>query len=136
MFHKDIRDYGSHNAGLTNFYRTFGLPGFVIVLLTDVGKSVAAILIGQFLLGIVGEPMIGKLFAGFCLLLGHFYPAFYQFRGGKGVLCTGVLSLMVDWRAGIICWAVFILVVLFSKYISLGSILGTLLFPLDRKSVV
>jgi glycerol-3-phosphate acyltransferase PlsY len=129
LFKKDIRDFGSRNAGLNNFYRTFGLPGLVLVLITDVGKSVAAIFIGYGLLGVVGQPTVGMLFAGFCLMLGHFYPAFYQFRGGKGVLCAGVLALMVDWRVGVLCWLIFALVVVFTKYVSLGSILGMVCFP-------
>ena len=130
LFKKDIRDYGSHNAGLNNFHRTFGLNGLLLVVVTDVGKSVIAILIGRGLLSTVGEPMVGMLFAGLCLMLGHFYPAFYQFKGGKGVLCAGVLVLMVDWRVGLICWAVFLLTVVFTRYVSLGSMLGAVSLPI------
>jgi len=130
FFNKDVRNYGSHNAGLSNFYRTFGLPGLTVVLLTDIGKSVLSILLGYWLLGLEGAPEVGMLFAGFCLMLGHFYPVYYQFRGGKGVMCVGVLVLMVDWRVGVICWLVFLVVVTFSRFVSLGSIIGVACFPI------
>ena len=100
VFHRDVREYGSGNAGLTNFYRTFGTPGLLIVLGTDVVKSLIAVLIGGAVMGIVEYPTVGKLFAGFCLMLGHIYPVFYGFRGGKGVVCAAVTLLCVDIRLG------------------------------------
>ena len=131
IFHKDVRKYGSGNAGLTNFFRTFGPVGIVLVLLIDVLKSVIAISIGGALLGIVGQRMVGKVFAGFCLILGHSYPAFYQFKGGKGVLCGGVMAIMIDWRVGLCCWVAFIVVVIFTRYVSLGSMISSLLCPIS-----
>ena len=124
-----MRNYGSGNAGLTNFYRAFGVVGMALVVGIDVIKSVVAIIVGSLLLGIVDEPLMGMIFAGFCLALGHSYPVFHALRGGKGVLCTGVLVLMADWRVGILCWLVFVAVVVFSRYVSLGSIIGSAVFP-------
>ena len=129
VWKNDIREHGSGNAGLTNYLRTFGPSSVVLVLLTDILKSVLAVLIGHWLLGSVGHAVTGRVFAGFCLMLGHIYPAFYQFRGGKGVLCAGTLVLMVDWRVGLICWLVFLLVVLFTRYVSLGSVCCSVFFP-------
>lgn len=129
IFKQDVRDYGSGNPGITNFYRTYGKMGAALVFAVDVLKSVAAVLIGGLLMGLQGEPLIGRLFAGFCLILGHMYPAYYQFRGGKGVLCSGVMVLMVDWRVGIICWLVFIAIVAVTRYVSLGSIVGMMCVP-------
>lgn len=126
IFKKDIREFGSKNAGLTNFYRTFGGPGLALVIGTDVMKSVLAVLLGGWLMGIEGLPLIGKLFAGFCLILGHMFPVFYGFRGGKGILCAGVLLLMADWRVGLLAWVVFIILLVFTRYVSLASIIGTL----------
>ena len=126
IFHRDIREFGSKNAGLTNYYRTFGVAGVAMVLAIDIVKSVIAILIGGALMNIVDAYVVGKLFAGFCLVLGHMYPALYRFKGGKGVLCGGVMAWMIDWRVGLGCWAVFLIVVIFTRYVSLGSILASL----------
>lgn len=128
--HKDIRNYGSHNAGLTNYYRTFGAAGVALVFAIDIVKAVVAVLLGSVILGIIGQPVIGKLFAGFCLILGHMYPAFHHFKGGKGALCGEVLACVVDWRVGLIMILVFIVVIIFTRYVSLGSMLAALAFPI------
>lgn len=130
VFHKDVRDYGSGNAGLTNYYRSFGVPGLAIVAGIDIVKSILAVIIGGALLGIADAKLVGKLFAGFCLIMGHVYPAFYQFRGGKGVMCAFVTALLVDWRVGLCCLVAFAVIVIFTRYVSLGSVISMALFPL------
>ena len=130
LFHKDIRRYGSGNAGLTNFHRTFGLAGFVLVFLIDFFKAFIAAQIGGALMGIFGYAMVGKLFAGFCAMLGHSYPVFFGFRGGKGVLAGIGMLFAADWRIACICMIVFIAVVAFTRYVSLGSILAACCAPL------
>ena len=127
-FRVDVRLYGSGNAGLTNFYRTFGTVGLVLVILVDVVKSVIAMLIARGLMHIVGAPIVGVIFSGFCLMLGHIYPVFHNFKGGKGVLCACVMTFMVRWWIGLIVLAVFILVLVFTRYVSLGSICGAIIF--------
>lgn len=129
IFRKDIRRYGSGNAGLTNFYRTFGEAGVIIVLAIDILKAVIATLIGGALMGLLGYPMVGKLFAGFCVMLGHNYPVFYGFKGGKGVLTGFSMLLIVDWRIALISIGVFFVVVVFTGYVSLGSLLGAFCAP-------
>jgi glycerol-3-phosphate acyltransferase PlsY len=129
IFKKDIRDYGSGNAGLTNFYRIFGTKGIVIVLAIDVVTTAAAVILGWGLLRLFGYGMVGKLVAGFFVMLGHAFPVYYGFKGGKGVLCGGILVLMLDWRIGLICWAVFALAVLFTRYVSLGSVCAGIMLP-------
>ena len=131
VFHRDVREYGSGHAGLTNFYRTFGTPGLLIVLGTDVVKSLIAVLIGGAVMGIVEYPTVGKLFAGFCLMLGHIYPVFYGFRGGKGVVCAAMTLLCVDIRLGLLALVIFAVIVAFTRYVSLGSICAALVAPLD-----
>lgn len=130
VFRRDVRDYGSGNARLTNFYRTFGVPGLLIVLGTDVIKSLIAVLIGGLVMDIVEYPAVGKLFAGFCLMLGHIYPVFYGFRGGKGVVCAGVTLLCVDFRVGVLVLVIFAVIVAITRYVSLGSICASLIAPL------
>ena len=129
FFRKDVRKFGSGNAGLTNYTRNFGSGTALLVILVDVLKAVISVALGGWLLGLEGYDVLGKLFAGFCVVIGHIYPAYYHFHGGKGVLCGCVLSWMVDWRLGLICISIFIVTVVFTKYVSLGSILGTAAFP-------
>ena len=129
VYRKDVRNYGSGNAGLTNFYRNFGASGVALVILIDILKSAAAVLIGGALLSIVDAKLVGKLFAGFCLIMGHIFPAYYQFRGGKGVLCGITMAFLVDWRVGLCCLLGFVLTVVFTHYVSLGSIVGAALCP-------
>ena len=130
IYHKDVRNYGSGNAGLTNFYRNFGAPGMALVAAVDILKSVIAVLLGGVLLSIVDAGLVGKLFAGFCLMMGHIYPAYYRFRGGKGVLCAGTMAMLVDWRVGVCCLVAFIVIVIFTRYVSLSSIVGSALCPI------
>ena len=129
IFHDDVRKHGSGNAGLTNFHRTYGTKGAAMVIAIDVLKSVIAVLVGGWLLGTVGEKSVGQIFAGFCLILGHIAPVLYGFRGGKGVLCAGTMILIVDPVAGLCCWAVFILVVIATRYVSRASMMACLLGP-------
>lgn len=130
LYRKDIREFGSGNAGMTNMLRTFGATAALLVIVVDVLKSVIAVLLGGWLFGLAQYPLIGKLFAGFCLMLGHIYPVYYGYRGGKGVLCTGTAILLFDWRVGLIVLAVFALTVFFTRYVSLGSVVSAVLFPL------
>lgn len=130
VFRKDVRSYGSHNAGLTNFLRTFGAGSVAGVIVIDVLKSLIAVILGGALMNIVGEKDVGQIFAAFCLVLGHVMPVLYRFRGGKGVLCAGTFILVFDWRIGLICWAVFVLVVVLSKYVSVASMISSLTAPI------
>lgn len=130
FFKKDIRELGSGNAGLTNFYRNFGTKGILVVLGIDIAKTAVAVFIGWLLLKGYGHGMVGKLFAGFFVMLGHAFPIYYGFKGGKGVLCGGILVLMMDWRIGLLCWLFFLIAVIFTKYVSLGSICAGAMCPI------
>lgn len=121
---KDIRSYGSGNAGLTNAYRTMGAKKTLLVLLGDMGKAAVALTIGGLLLG----PG-GKLLAGVFVVLGHVYPVYFGFRGGKGVLVGAMTLLLFDWRLFVIAFGLFALMVAITRWISLGSIVGALSVP-------
>ena len=123
--HKDIRDYGSGNAGLTNAYRTMGASKTLLVLLGDIAKGAAAVAIGALL----GGPL-GKLIAGVFVILGHMFPVYFGFRGGKGVLVGAVMLALFDWRIFLIVLALFLIAVVFTRWISLGSVLGAASFPI------
>ena len=122
---KDIRDYGSGNAGLTNAYRTMGAGKTLFVLLGDIAKGAAAVSIGMILAG-----PVGKLVAGIFVILGHMFPVYFGFRGGKGVLVGAVMLALFDWRIFLIAFVLFFAAVAITRWISLGSILGAISFPI------
>ncbi len=129
VFRKDVRRFGSGNAGLTNYYRNFGTPGMVLLVLIDVLKAVAAVLVGGALMKRFDAMEVGMLFAGFCAILGHILPIYYQFKGGKGVLAGVTMAFLVDWRVGLCCFLTFLILMLFTRFVSLGSIVGSALCP-------
>lgn len=127
----DIRTHGSGNAGLTNFYRTFGGPLTAVVILTDVLKAVFAVLIGTWAFGTVGDEMItlGKYWAGMWCMLGHMFPCMFHFKGGKGILSGGAIAIMIDWRVALVVWGGFLVLAILTKWVSLGSCWAGASFP-------
>ena len=130
----DVRTHGSGNAGLTNFYRTFGGPLTLVVILTDVFKAIVAIWVGMFLFRqmVANEALIialSKYWAGLFCLLGHMFPCMFHFKGGKGILSGGTIVWMIDWRIGLVVWVGFLLLFLLTKYVSLGSVWAGASFP-------
>ena len=119
----DIRGHGSGNAGLTNFYRTYGARYALPVILLDMGKTAVSTLIGGYMfLCLYEDWMLGVLVAGLSCIIGHVFPAFYGFKGGKGILAGSILVIMLDWRMALVAWGLFVLAVVLTRYISLGSI--------------
>ncbi len=132
---QDIREVGSGNAGMTNVLRTFGSRPAVWTTLGDVGKSMLACFVGGLLLAwacgratcelSVGEArMAGQYIAGLFCTLGHTFPVFFGFRGGKGVLVGLGMLFVTDWRVALAVVAVFVLVVALWRMVSLGSLCG------------
>ena len=119
----DIRGHGSGNAGLTNFYRTYGARYALPVILLDMGKTAVSTLIGGYMfLCLYEDWTLGVLVAGLSCIIGHVFPAFYGFKGGKGILAGSILVIMLDWRMALVAWGLFVLAVVLTRYISLGSI--------------
>ena len=134
----DIRRHGSGNAGLTNFYRTFGGALTFAVILCDVLKMAAAVWAGQLLLRYWGGGfwareatmfLYAKYWAGLFCLLGHMFPCMFRFRGGKGILSGGTLAILIDWRIALVVWGGFLLLFLLTRYVSLGSVFAGVSFP-------
>ena len=130
----DVRTHGSGNAGLTNFYRTFGGPLTFMVILTDVLKAIVAVWVGilaaRYL--IADDYLIialGKYWAGAFCLLGHMFPCMFQFKGGKGILSGGTIAIMMDWRIALVVWGGFLVLAILTKWVSLGSIWAGASFP-------
>ena len=128
----DVRQHGSGNAGLTNFYRTYGARYALCVIVCDMGKTVLACLIGGYLMHwVVGDWTLGLLIAGIGCERGHMFPVFFGLRGGKGILSGGVLVLLLDWRVALIAWGLFAVLWLTTRYVSLGSIAATASMPVS-----
>ena len=134
----DVRRHGSGNAGLTNFYRTFGGALTFAVILCDVLKMAAAVWAGQLLLRYWGGGfwareatmfLYAKYWAGLFCLLGHMFPCMFRFRGGKGILSGGTLAILIDWRIALVVWGGFLLLFLLTRYVSLGSVFAGVSFP-------
>ena len=133
----DVRTHGSVNAGLTNFYRTFGGPLTFVVILTDVLKAVVAILVGASLFSgmavdVAWVPyftILGKYWSALFCLLGHMFPCMFHFKGGKGILSGGTIAIMIDWRIALVVWGGFLILAILTRYVSLGSVWAGASFP-------
>ena len=137
----DVRNHGSGNAGLTNFYRTFGGPLTALVILTDVLKAVFALLLGVWVFGWlpggvlvlfghhIDGVLFGKYWAGLFCLLGHMFPCMFKFKGGKGILSGGTIAIMIDWRIALVVWGGFLLLTVLTRYVSMGSVFVAAAFP-------
>lgn len=127
----DIRDYGSGNAGMTNVLRTVGKTAAGITLLGDFLKGFIAVFLMRMFLMLVGinGSYFGDYIAIYAALLGHVFPIFYGFRGGKGILVSFGAVMVLSPISGLICLGGFLIVTALSRYISLGSIVAAVLFP-------
>ena len=144
---RDIREEGSGNAGATNVLRSQGKIPALLTFIGDLLKSVLSVYVGQqCLLRVQLSPatagqeqllmynpenlaLIGCYLAGVFCILGHLYPVFFGFRGGKGVMTTLGMMLFLDWRTALILLGIFGLVVLMTRMVSLGSVVAALLLP-------
>jgi len=135
----DVRQHGSCNAGLTNTLRTIGKTAALFVILGDILKGVLSCLIGYYLLkdvqfaGFVSFEVpqnVGMFFGGLGAILGHNWPLYFGFKGGKGILTSFSVVMMTAPYIGLILLGIFIVIVAATRYVSLGSIAGCVLFPI------
>ena len=136
FYHDDVRRHGSGNAGLTNFYRNYGAKCAPMVIAFDMLKAVGAVLLGNYFLGyLLGWGAAGKYFGALFCVIGHMFPVFYGFKGGKGILCSGTLLLLLDWRIALVGWGAFVVLWLTTSYVSLGSVAAAISFPITTHFV-
>lgn len=131
FFKKDIREFGSGNAGLTNVLRTAGKLPAILTFVGDFAK-VAIAFLSVYLLTWGQDAIVielGAYLAGFFCLIGHLYPCYYGFKGGKGVLVSATMILFTDWRVCLIVLAIFAAATLATRWVSLGSILAAAVYP-------
>ena len=126
--HEDVRSHGSGNAGLTNFFRTYGSWSTLLVLAIDAGKTVLACLVGGLLLKPFGYGAEGAVLGAVAVSLGHDFPALLGFKGGKGIVCGLAIAIVIDWRIALMILGVFVVVFAITRYVSLGSVLASLTF--------
>lgn len=138
----DVRDFGSKNAGMTNVARVAGKKAAALTFICDVAKGAVAVLLakvfGTFLIGLLAKssditainPLIFGFFAGFFVIIGHIYPVFFGFHGGKGVAAAFGIMLFIDWRAALIGISGFLIIFLFTRIVSISALSACISVPI------
>lgn len=140
MKKEDVRDSGSGNAGTTNMMRTYGKVWGILTIAGDILKVVLAIWIAFKIMPVeelsvtldnVSDypQVVLKSFAGLFAVFGHIFPCYFHFKGGKGVATSGGMVIVIDWRIALILLVIFAITILITKYVSLGSILMAIFYP-------
>ena len=141
-FNDDVRTHGSGNAGATNMVRTYGWKAGLFTMIGDMLKAVVAVGLGYLIVGfdgwIIGEggepyrwvDQYGAAIAGLFVMLGHMFPIFFKFKGGKGVATSGIVIFMISPLAGAVCLLIFLIIVIGTRYVSLGSVMGLTFYPI------
>lgn len=127
----DVREKGSGNAGTTNMLRSVGKKAAVITLLCDILKGVVSIgiaLIAGNIVKNVDKAVLVQI-AGILVVVGHTFPIFFEFKGGKGVATSLGVIMMINWKIGLICLVFALAIMAFSKMVSMGSVGAAILFP-------
>lgn len=127
----DVREKGSGNAGSTNVLRTVGKKGAILTLICDCLKGVIAVLIA-YIVSKTTQNTDGALLvqlAGLAVVLGHTFPIFFNFKGGKGVATSLGVLLIINWQIGLICLVFALLLMALTRFVSLGSVSAAILFP-------
>ena len=128
----DVRQKGSGNAGTTNVLRTVGKKASIITLICDILKGVVAILVA-YVAGLIMKDSVDKALliqlAGIAVILGHTFPIFFGFKGGKGIATALGVLMMTNWNIGLICLVFALVLMILTRMVSLGSIAAAVLFP-------
>lgn len=129
----DVRERGSGNAGTTNVLRTVGKKASIITLICDVLKGVVAILVA-YIAGLILKDSVDKALliqlAGLAVIIGHTFPIFFGFKGGKGIATALGVLLITNWNIGLICLVFALVLMIITKMVSLGSLAAAVLFPI------
>ena len=126
--HEDVRTKGSGNAGMTNFMRNYGWSTTLLVIAVDIGKVFLAIWLASLIWPEGGNT--ARMLGGVASQVGHVFPVYFGLRGGKGILSAAGVALAMDWRIFLTLFAVFLVVVILTKYVSLGSIIAAASYPI------
>lgn len=129
-YHDDVRNHGSHNAGATNMLRSYGVKDGALVLVLDLLKAVVTVMLTQ---AFIGER--SACIAGLCCMIGHCWPIYFKFKGGKGVASAVGFVIAIEPLTALVCILIFVIIVIGTKYISLGSISAALFVPIFMDSL-
>ena len=141
IYGEDVRDSGSGNAGATNMLRTYGTGVAVLTLVCDILKGVLPVILVWWLDPLLKEHFAGtsafdaffagnmRYVTGLFIVIGHIFPVWFGFRGGKGVATSLGVILALSWQIGLIVLAIALLIMLFSRYVSLGSVIAAAVYP-------
>ncbi len=132
---KDIRESGSGNAGATNMLRTMGKKYAIITLVIDILKGVVAIILANLAMKL-GASDVASYIAGVTVVLGHNFPIFFGFRGGKGVATSLGVVLLLDWRIGLAVLVIALAIMIATRYVSLGSVVAAVVFIIIQTAVM
>ncbi|MCR4607311.1 MAG: glycerol-3-phosphate acyltransferase [Oscillospiraceae bacterium] len=142
VYKKNLRKLGKGNTWFSNFRRIYGLGGLLTLLLVELVKDIVPIIIGGLLLSIKGHGDIGRIFAGFCVIVGRQWPMFYDFKGGYATVAIIVTAFFAQLSIGAAALLAAVLLIWITKYISLGSIgaaammLVTAILVADQRLVI
>lgn len=133
--HVDVRQHGSGNLGATNVMRTLGVAAGAGTLLGDLAKCIVPILLVRYVLfpdfaAFTYESQLLVLYTALGTVLGHNFPFYLKFHGGKGITCMGAGMLFFDWRLGLVGIITFVLIVAVTKYVSVASLFESVFFPI------
>ncbi len=130
----NIKEMGSGNAGFTNVLRCVGKLPAIVTIVCDFLKAVVAVLFSMLIFKAFGSPLgdgcgtVIEYISGYCCILGHMYPIYFRFQGGKGVVAAIGMICVLDWRTFLIVLGIFLVAFLITKIISVGSLLGSLFY--------
>ncbi|MBQ8894158.1 MAG: glycerol-3-phosphate 1-O-acyltransferase PlsY [Clostridia bacterium] len=129
IFKQDVRNSGSGNAGATNMLRTFGPAAGVITMLGDFLKTLIPLVATRIIFKDEEYWQAMVAFSGFCCSMGHAFPIYFGFRGGKAVTVVAMVLFVVDWRCFVVAVSLFVLTIALTRYVSLGSMIGAFSGP-------
>lgn len=136
VFRRDLLKLGKGNVWLSNFRRLFGPLGFLKLGAVEIVKDLLPLLIGALLIGIRGRADIGRVFAGFCLMMGRLWPVFNRYRGGHGCIALILIGLLVDPSVGVSAALGVIAGIWFGKSLSIGAVAGAVVMATVAVMVV
>ena len=128
----DVREKGSGNAGTTNMLRSVGKKAAAITLICDILKGIVAIIVAIIIGNIAGEQVDKALLvqiAAICVVVGHTFPIFFGFKGGKGIATSLGILLMINWQIGLICLVFALVLMAITRMVSVGSLAAAILYP-------